>query len=153
MNEKVREIRQKDHREDEVISVVLFCNKGRHRSESARCGLHGAFKLAGAEIVDSRALCEPAWANLGCKRCTECRNPNVSYIRGLWIECFMMLRPEGVGGAVSLSEDDKDQKEENERSQEETRTEQKRREQQEKEEALKAKEEAKKERRKEQKIQ
>ena len=144
VNEKVQEIRRTDHGEDKVISIVLFCSKGRHRTESVRCGLHGAFTLAGAEIVDSKALCEPAWANLGCKRCTECQNPDVSYVRGLWIDCFNMLRPEGVDAAVSLSEDDKDQKVPNERSQEETQDEREKREQLEKAQALKAREEAKK---------
>ena len=144
VNEKVQEIRGTDHGEDKVISIVLFCSKGRHRTESVRCGLHGAFTLAGAEIVDSKALCEPAWANLGCKRCTECQNPDVSYVRGLWIDCFNMLRPEGVDAAVSLSEDDKDQKVPNERSQEETQDEREKREQLEKAQALKAREEAKK---------
>ena len=35
----------------------------------------------------------------------------------------MMLRPDGVGGGVSLIEDDRDEKEYNERSQQETRSE------------------------------
>ena len=144
VNEKFQEIRRTNRGKDKVISIVLFCSKGRHRTESVRCGLHGAFTLAGAKIVESKALCEPAWANLGCKRCTECRNPDVSYVRGLWIDCFKMLRPEGVEAAVSLSEDDKDQKVSNERSQEETQDEREKREQLEKAQALKAREEAKK---------
>ena len=123
VKEKVQEIRQKKHRADKLTSVVLFCNEGRLSTESVRCGLHGAFMLAGAEIVDSKALCEPAWAQLGCQRCTKCRKPDVSYIRRLWIECFMMLRPDGVGGAVSLLEDDRDEKGDNERSQQKTRSE------------------------------
>ena len=138
VNEKFQEIRRTDRGKDKVISIVLFCSKGRHRTESVRCGLHGAFTLAGAEIVDSKALCEPAWANLGCKRCTECQRPDVLYVRGLWIDCFNMLCPKGVDAAVSLSEDDKDQKVPNERSQEETQDERDKREQLENAKALKA---------------
>ena len=142
VNEKFQEIRRTNRGKRKVISIVLFCSQGRHRTESVRCGLHGAFALAGAEIVDSKALCEPAWANLGCKRCTECQHPDVSYVQSLWIDCFNMLRPKGVDAAVSLSEDDKDQKVPNEPSQEETQDERDKREQLEKAQALKAREEA-----------
>jgi hypothetical protein len=85
----------RERRKDAKVSIVLLCKKGRHRSESVRCGLKGALTLAGATVSDTKPLCLPAWESLGCRRCDDCKYPDVETVRSLWLKCFNLIRPEG----------------------------------------------------------
>jgi hypothetical protein len=61
------------------VSIVLLCNKGWHRSESVRCGLIGALKLAGAQVSDSKPLSLIAWERAGCRRCYDSKYPMLKH--------------------------------------------------------------------------
>ena len=107
IHDRVWEHREAMKYKPSKLSIVLFCAKGRHRSESVRCGLEGGFTLAGADIMESRALTEPVWRTHGCERCSECRCPSVTLLREIWIECFKYLRPKRTEKSSESPEDKK----------------------------------------------